>query len=285
MAVLNPSFEDAGASPGQAANWTVASTVTTFEIASFDTGGYIGWEDFESDWSNTPFYSEFGAGALEVAEFESTTTIPNEVEDFEQLWSNLPYLTELSVIDAATFDGNDFENFEAAGWDPNYKTAFSGGDIDAAVFDGNDYENFEAAGWDPNYKTVFSGGDLSNAEFTEWNNTTNLYINVDYERFEKAVHVRAFSVDPATDILTLNGTHPFSSPATPPIKLERVGSGNLPTPLNEADTYYANVQTSVSIKLQLAPGASPVVDITDRGTGTHNVIPDLKAYWYYMETV
>ncbi len=45
--IQNPGFEDAGASPGEAAHWVFTSVVQRQGIAGFGPGSPIGWEDFE----------------------------------------------------------------------------------------------------------------------------------------------------------------------------------------------------------------------------------------------
>ena len=49
MALLNPRFVDAGARPGEAANWTLTAVASLEVLAAF---GSAAWEDFER-W--TPF--------------------------------------------------------------------------------------------------------------------------------------------------------------------------------------------------------------------------------------
>lgn len=47
MALQNPSFEDAGALPGEAEHWTLTAVTSLEVLAGFGTAPEDGWEDFE----------------------------------------------------------------------------------------------------------------------------------------------------------------------------------------------------------------------------------------------
>jgi len=47
MAILNPSFEDAGPLPGEAEHWAISAVTSLEEIAGFGTAPEEAWEDFE----------------------------------------------------------------------------------------------------------------------------------------------------------------------------------------------------------------------------------------------
>ena len=47
MPVLNPSFEDAGALPGEAEHWTLSAVTSREEIAGFGAGSEEAWDDFD----------------------------------------------------------------------------------------------------------------------------------------------------------------------------------------------------------------------------------------------
>ena len=47
MPVLNPSFEDAGALPGEAEHWALSAVTSLEEIAGFGTAPEEAWEDFD----------------------------------------------------------------------------------------------------------------------------------------------------------------------------------------------------------------------------------------------
>ena len=47
MPILNPSFEDAGTLPGEAAHWTLTAMTSLEEMAGFGALPEQAWEDFE----------------------------------------------------------------------------------------------------------------------------------------------------------------------------------------------------------------------------------------------
>ncbi len=47
MALLNPTFDDAGALPGEAAHWTLTAVTSLEVLAGFGTAPEDAWEDFE----------------------------------------------------------------------------------------------------------------------------------------------------------------------------------------------------------------------------------------------
>ena len=47
MAVLNPSFEDAGLLPGEAEHWTLVAVASLEAIAGFGADPELAWEGFE----------------------------------------------------------------------------------------------------------------------------------------------------------------------------------------------------------------------------------------------
>jgi len=46
MTLLNPSFEDAGAAPGQAAHWTLLTSVAAERLAGFGPNPHRAWEEY-----------------------------------------------------------------------------------------------------------------------------------------------------------------------------------------------------------------------------------------------
>ena len=104
MAILNPSFEDAGAEAGMAEHWTLATSVAGQRIAGFGPPTHRGWEDFER-W--VPFRRAFAGGDLAMGLFDS---LAKGVEDCSfYRWSRLTSLNEVGAdpsvfaVDAATF--------------------------------------------------------------------------------------------------------------------------------------------------------------------------------------
>lgn len=115
MSIANPSFETAGATPGQAASWTVSVVSSAESIAEFGTDALDGAERFESGWDNDAYLFALEDGDIESAVFDELVG-PSVVEDFGHGWDgNELFLWELASVQAATFDGpvgEAFEDFE-----------------------------------------------------------------------------------------------------------------------------------------------------------------------------
>jgi len=174
MPILNPSFEDEGALPGEAAHWTLAAVTSLEEIAGFGALPEQAWEDFErwfellaeldSVMTSRAFFApgtdgfEFfttgwGAGAY-LFELPPAQVVPasfsvDDVEDCESGWSNATFYRSWDGVPAATgtFDGESREDFEDQ-WRSNQSYAWSWSSVSAstAMFDGGgqgveDFEN------------------------------------------------------------------------------------------------------------------------------------------------
>ncbi len=106
MRLLNPRFSDAGALPGEAAHWTIATGTSLEVLAGFGTSG---WEDFER-WS-TLLASL--ADVTVVRAFYGNAGF----EAFEQAWANSAFLFELSTgrLVTCSFSGAAVETWALAG--------------------------------------------------------------------------------------------------------------------------------------------------------------------------
>lgn len=127
----NPSFEEAGANPGEAAWWTQDVSATAEDAAPFlRSDGYTRpWDDFENSWGIYPYNNEaqaaFEASDLVRAMYEGQAY---GIEGFEYSWrepvttgpvaynhqSNYGFdLANYSVamFDTATESGEDFEEY------------------------------------------------------------------------------------------------------------------------------------------------------------------------------
>lgn len=174
MAILNPSFEDAGLEPGLAEHWTLATAVAGQRIAGFGPPPLDAWEgfgrwfellldfepgalalaffdplaegheDFDEAWNNDLYLTELPSGQVITAPFGG-----GAVEDMEDGWSNVPFVLDWSAVTAATgmFDGEPREDFEDV-WRNNQNFAWLWAAIasQAALFDGGvdpdeDFEN------------------------------------------------------------------------------------------------------------------------------------------------
>ena len=141
MAILNPSFEDAGPEPGLAEGWTLATSVAGQRIAGFGPPPFDAWEGFER-WFE--LLLDFAPGSLALAFFDP---LAEGYEDFEEAWNNDLYLTELpsGQVVTAPFGGGAVEDMED-GWS-NVPFATGWGDVTAVtgIFDGEPREDFEDA--------------------------------------------------------------------------------------------------------------------------------------------
>jgi hypothetical protein len=127
MPILNPSFEDEGALPGEAAHWTLTAVTSLEEIAGFGTLPEQAWEDFErwfellaeldSVLTSRAFFAPgtdgfesfttgWGAGAY-LFELPPAQVVPapfsvDNVEDCESGWSNATFHWSWDGVPAAT---------------------------------------------------------------------------------------------------------------------------------------------------------------------------------------
>ncbi|MCL2726439.1 MAG: hypothetical protein FWD69_18625 [Polyangiaceae bacterium] len=138
MALLNPSFEDAGALPGEAAHWTLTAVTSLEELAGFGAAPEEAWEDFECWFERLAFLDD----VVVVLAFFDTL---KGYEAFESGWDNAVYLYELppAQLVAATFDGKDAEDCET-GWS-NVPYAREWDDVASTmgVFGGEPREDFD----------------------------------------------------------------------------------------------------------------------------------------------
>lgn len=172
MPIFNGGFEDAGAAPGEAAHWTLRTSVAREGIAGFGPAPFVGWDDlerwfgwlgalddasptvavfeprrealesFEGGWRNDHFADALPLGEMVVAAFAG-----RDVEDLEVGWSAGPFLETWSAVTTALarFDAEREEDF-SEGWRGNelFEWSWSGVTSAPAVFDGADAaESFE----------------------------------------------------------------------------------------------------------------------------------------------
>jgi hypothetical protein len=143
MPVENPGFETPGASPWEAAGWTLVTQARGRRFAAFRAPPVPCVEDFAT-WAW--WKDAFAPGDLVVALFDPLG--PEGREDFEEGWQNAPFLTELEpaqLVVALFGQEAEADGFEAA-WVP--PPTFSWVDVASApaLFGGAPGERFEA-GW------------------------------------------------------------------------------------------------------------------------------------------
>lgn len=164
-ALLNPSFEDAGALPGDAAHWTLTAFTSLEVVAGFGTAPEKAWEDF-ADWypflggladvpvvlaffdGNAEGFEDFEEGwanNLHLLELPPAQLVPCpfggglDVEDCETGWSNAAYARDWALVTSVTglFDGQPREAFDVH-WRSNeaYARTWETLPASAALFDG-----------------------------------------------------------------------------------------------------------------------------------------------------
>lgn len=104
MAVVNPSFELAGARPGDAAGWRLQAFTQRVRVAAFGAPP-VGFESYE--WAPAP--TELSDLAMQVALFDD---VPETVEDYEDGWGGGLFEFDLALAALATFDGDPLEEYE-----------------------------------------------------------------------------------------------------------------------------------------------------------------------------
>ena len=167
MAVLNPTFAEAGNNPGEAAHWRIVSFAKLERIAGFGPMPYGAIEDFERWFA---FSDDFSDVTSALAFFDQQS---NGFEDFETGWQNNAYLTELPTGHLAILPLEDFN----AGWETDdYETAWAEITAFTALFDGMPNEAFEQ-GWRENlhYLWTWEGALSESCIFDSTTNTTETF--------------------------------------------------------------------------------------------------------------
>lgn len=157
MAVQNPSFENAGARPGEAEHWILVAVASVERIAGFGPGpvgvAELAWEGFE-DWF------------ARAAALEDLTVVraffdlaPEGFEDFNENRENDLYLLDLQPAQqaAASFGPVETEDYEGSWANDGY--AWSWDDLTSVVgvFDGEPLEDFEEQ-WSGNHAFAWTWG-------------------------------------------------------------------------------------------------------------------------------
>ncbi len=137
MGLLNPSFEDAGALPGEAEHWTLQTFTSLQRVAGFGPVAHEAWETFERWFDLLVDLSD-----VAVALFDP---LAEGFEDFDDAWDNDLYLTELPTgqLVTAPFGGGAVEDLEE-GWD-NAPFAWAWDEVasETGLFDVEPHEDFD----------------------------------------------------------------------------------------------------------------------------------------------
>jgi hypothetical protein len=137
MALLNPSFEDAGALPGDAAHWTLTAVTSREVIAAFGAARAEAFESFER-WF--PFVDVLAPSSTVLAFFDGAR---EGFEDFEELWANSLYLREFQPAVLVPLLTPAPESFDATWSGAAYFLAWASGFSAAASFGVQTFEAFE----------------------------------------------------------------------------------------------------------------------------------------------
>ncbi|PIE65644.1 MAG: hypothetical protein CSA24_02290 [Deltaproteobacteria bacterium] len=155
MPILNPSFEDAGAHPGEAEHWILQAFTGLRRIAGFGPAPHRSWEDFERWFALT---HDLDGIPVAIAFFDP---LAEGVEDFEEVWDNDLYLNELPTgqVVTAAFGGGAGEDMKDGWSNAPYATTWAdvGGVI--GLFDAEPREGFEE-GWRSNESYAWSWADM-----------------------------------------------------------------------------------------------------------------------------
>ncbi len=139
MPLLNPSFEDAGALPGEAAHWTMTAVTSLEVLAGFGAAPEEAWEDFERWFARLAALDDV---TVALAFFDS---VAEGYEDFGEGWANAVYLHELPPAQRVTcpFGGGAVEDCEAGWRTVPYLRDWALVTAEPGVFDGEPQEGFE----------------------------------------------------------------------------------------------------------------------------------------------
>lgn len=264
----NPSFEDAGASPGEADSWTIVITFGGYLIADFGEGGIPkDVEDFEGAlWGTSPYLYVVATGL--VATFDSLVApTPSTAETFSRWSQNASYVTIVSTGLAAVFDGGEAETFGGAGWGLSpYFTEVSDDVGNASPIN---LETFEDPGWTGTYYDTVEVG--INGVAAMFDNGTSAV-----EDFEEVVPDLLFIVDDAaTGLLAVpTGTHDKANGD----KVTTLSTGVRPSGLAANVVYYVAVVSPSTFRLSKTNGG-PAVTFGDLGSGSHYLHADETIYW------
>ena len=263
MAIVNPGFEDAGATPGEALGWTWLTVCSAERMAAF--GSSVPEEDaerFESEWSNDGYLFAFDPFVDIVAPiFDSSIGTGETYEDFEEAWStNHGYSFEMGSTEAASFDAlltpEAVEDY-AEGWSSNESYSFTMGSTTAALFDAapEAFEDFEEGWFTGTYDTAM--GATTAALFDGGGEA--------YEDFEETYGpIYPSAIDYGTSTIThvAHGLGNGNIVRVRPID----GAGLLPQPLRVDSNYYIVGSTANTFQLSGTSGGAAIVMVAT-GTG------------------
>lgn len=262
MALPNPSFEDAGANPGEADQWTTSVVGSTFIIADFAEDVPKPVEDFEGNSWGTDAYVYVPTG-MPVAFDANEAPQPSNAETFNRWLFNGGYRTVVTGGVAVVFSGGaSAETFTASDWGTTgYETELA----DPIT----ELENFEAPGWGAYSTEVTTGTD---AEFDQGTATV--------EDFEEAEgDVLFFVSDEATGLCAVpTGVHGKSNGDRVTLKT----TGTLPIGTAANIPYYVIVVSTTTFRISKTNGGAAVV-FSSLGSGSLYLHADERYFWTVTE--
>jgi hypothetical protein len=267
MTIPNPSFETAGASPGLANQWTLATVASYGLIADFAEGGIPKpVEDFTgASWGTVPYvYTASGSAVVFDA---NDAPQPSNAETFVRWSFNIGYQTEVSGGVAVVFDGGaQAETFTAADWGTDqYELELSDPPTELETFDG--------AGWGSDLTTIV----------VPTNGTTIDYfdqLTSDVEDFEEVEPDVLFFVDDAATGLCAvpSGVHAKSNGD----RVTVTTTGTRPEGLAANAPYFVIVVSATTFRLSKTNGG-PAITFDDLGSGSHYLHADERDFWTLTE--
>jgi len=136
VALLNPTFQEAGPTPGSAKSWRIVASVRAERLVAFGPSPERAREDFER-WGT--LLEAFPAGSLVLAFFDKK---PQGRETFEG-WTGGVFLDELgpALLKAALFAGKPVDTMD---WGGPLHTTWDEVSATAAPLGADDVEAFES---------------------------------------------------------------------------------------------------------------------------------------------
>ena len=261
MSITNPSFELAGAQPGDASGWTRTVVSTYEEIAGFGALN-APLETFEVEWGNEPVLFEFADADVARAIYTDPTP-PNtrNAEGFEVLWgSNEGFQFELTSTEDAVFGATSFEPFETGWGNDAFLFGFSGPDVAAAPT-----EDFESGWLNTIYLYAFTNPDLSAALF---------YVGAQpRENFETVFPLRAYTPDVTVNAFA-STAHGFANGDV----VQFTGDGAVPRPFQVGIDYFVRDVTANALRIAASAGGAALV-LTDSGSGQRQLQASTSGFW------
>lgn len=187
-----------------------------------------------------------------------------------------PLVTALDIFPTAAgptgIPASDFDGFEVEWGNSPYARDRDDITLIPALYGGTPGESFETGWGNDFYARDRDDITLDSAVYYNDPNATP----ATFEGFQQVRFDAGFTATPATNTLTTTAPHGLVTD-TMPITVR--STERLPDPLTPETTYFPVVVDATSFQLKEQPGATPVVDIDDGGTGRHTLKYPRSAFW------